>query len=124
MTDLESLSKVASEKGMILVDHENISPLMKEYEDSMVGVEKLCQVKDPDEKPYESKYKARDLLDQLINKFDANKTIMMLESKLDVINKVFTVFRKTATVICIMYIISNISSFSEGYKLALSVYAR
>ena len=88
-SDIESLSKAASEKGMILVDHENIAPLIAEYEESIEEVERLCQVKDPEERPYESKYKARDLLDKLINKFDANKTIMMLESKMDVINKVF-----------------------------------
>ena len=53
------------------------------------------EVVDPEETPYDSKYKARDLLEKVLNQMEANKTIATLEAKRDI---VATLNRRIATV--------------------------
>ena len=87
MSDFEAISKAATEKGMYLVDHSNIVPLLSEYSETLAETAKLCDVTDPMETPYLSKYKARELLDSVANKLEATKTILSLEGKKDVIRE-------------------------------------
>jgi DNA-binding transcriptional MerR regulator len=69
----------ATKKGMYLVDHNNTDPLLEEYEDAMMEADQLCDIADPVTAPFESKYKARKLLDEIINKLDATRAIASLE---------------------------------------------
>jgi hypothetical protein len=78
---MESVLAEAANKGMYLVDHENTEPLFEEYDDVIAEADALCEVNDPENKPFESKYKARTLLDQIINKLDATRAIATLENK-------------------------------------------
>ena len=82
---VEELTKAATDKGMYVVDHENLEPLIKEFSTVLPEVDKLCELSDPEGTPYISKYKARDLLDNLANKLEATKTILTLEGKRDVV---------------------------------------
>lgn len=78
---MDDILSEATKKGMYLVDHDNTGPLFEEYEDAIVEAESLCEVNDPVTAPFESKYKARTLLDQIINKMDATRAISTLEKK-------------------------------------------
>ena len=87
MASFEEYEKLASDKGMYLVDHQNIEPLIEEFYDSLEEADKLCEVIDPEDTPFKSKYEAREILDKLANKFEATKTILNLEGKFDIISK-------------------------------------
>lgn len=78
---MDDLLSEATKKGMYLVDHDNTGPLFEEFEDAMAEADSLCEVNDPVTAPFESKYKARTLLDQIINKLDATRAISTLEKK-------------------------------------------
>ena len=79
--NMDDILSEATKKGMYLVDHDNTGPLFEEYEDAMMEADALCEVNDPVTAPFESKYKARTLLDQIINKLDATRAISTLEKK-------------------------------------------
>ena len=81
MTDFASFATAASEKGMYLVDHENISTLVSEFEEAIRKSDNLCEVEDPLETPYASKYEARKILDEIASKLEATQTILKLEGK-------------------------------------------
>ena len=83
--EVRQLAEQASKQGMVLVDHSNIEPLLKEYKDVMEHADKLLAIEDPVEKPYESKYAARKELDALANKLEANATVLKLEGKTSVV---------------------------------------
>ena len=87
MASFEEYEKLASDKGMYIVDHQNIEPLIEEFYDSLEEADKLCEVIDPEDTPFKSKYEARKILDKLANKFEATKTILNLEGKFDIISK-------------------------------------
>lgn len=78
---MDDLLLEATKKGMYLVDHDNTGPLLEEYDDVIAEADALCEVNDSVNAPYESKYKARTMLDQIINKMDATRAIAMLEKK-------------------------------------------
>lgn len=78
---MDDLLSEATKKGMYLVDHDNTGPLFEEFEDAMTEADSLCEINDPVTAPFESKYKARTLLDQIINKLDATRAISTLERK-------------------------------------------
>ena len=78
----------ATAKGMYLVDHDNTGPLFEEFEDALMEADALCEINDPVQKPFESKYKARTLLDQIINKLDATRAIATLEKKTTTVEQV------------------------------------
>jgi hypothetical protein len=81
--DMDDLMNKAQEKGMFLVDHENIGPLVAEFEQTMKDAEKLMEVVDDDRTPYDSKYKARASLDEIVKKMEATRAIASLEKKKD-----------------------------------------
>lgn len=76
---VRELEEQAREKGMVLVDSNGFAALKEEYVQSMAEAERLCEVIDPENKPFDSKYKARDLLDGIFKKLEANKAIATLE---------------------------------------------
>mmetsp|Transcript_33357 Transcript_33357/g.56006 ORF Transcript_33357/g.56006 Transcript_33357/m.56006 type:complete len:804 (-) Transcript_33357:146-2557(-) len=78
---MENLLSEAGKQGMYLVDHDNTDALITEYDDTIAEADALCDVVDPETNPYESKYKARKLLDQIINKLDATRAIAKIEMK-------------------------------------------
>ena len=88
MADFESFSTAASEKGMYLVDHENISSLIADFEEVIRKSDALCEIEDPVETPYKSKYEARKILDEVTNKLEATQTILKLEGKKNNLNEV------------------------------------
>lgn len=84
---MEDLMEGATKQGLVLVDTEGKDALFEEYEEKMLDVERLLDIVDPDNKPYESKYKAREVLDQICKKLDASKAIATLENKKDYVRE-------------------------------------
>lgn len=80
-TSLEGMKAEASAKGMYVVDPNSKDGLLEEYDDKLEEADKLIAVVDPDTTPYLSKYKARELLDAVVNKCEATKTIAMMEAR-------------------------------------------
>ena len=74
----------ASQQGLFAVDDKTAGVLLSECDSTMAKVDALCEVVDPETTPFESKYQARKLLDDLCNKLEATKTIASLEKKKDV----------------------------------------
>ena len=58
-----------------------------EFNAELVACDKLCDVMDPEDTPYKSKYEARDRLNHLCNKLEANKTVASLEKKKHVLKQ-------------------------------------
>lgn len=83
--NVEELLASASKNGMYLVNDSNTDALEEQYEAGIIEVDALCEVIDPETTPFDSKYKARKLLDDLCNKLEATRTIASLEKKGDVI---------------------------------------
>ena len=103
MFDMKNLSDTlgGGNSNLYMVDHENSSIIIQEYEEAIESADKLCEVYklfsfnyyklfihnygykviDEESKPYESKYKARAILDQIIAKLEATRTIASLEKK-------------------------------------------
>ena len=92
---MDELLETAERKGMHLVDNENLCESEKAFLQHLVEPDRLVEVVDPEETPYDSKYKARDLLEKVLNQMEANKTIATLEAKRDI---VATLNRRIATV--------------------------
>lgn len=84
--DVSEFLASAEKQGMFAVDGGTADALLKEYDESMVKVDQLCEVVDPETTPFDSKYKARKMLDDLCNKLEATKTIASLEKKRDVMD--------------------------------------
>jgi len=82
-SSLEGLQAEASAKGMYVVDPSSKEGLFEEYDDKMEETDKLIAVADPDKTPFVSKYKAREILDGVVNKLEATKTIAMMEGRKD-----------------------------------------
>jgi hypothetical protein len=82
---MEQLLSEAKEKGLVLVNSEdsNETKLLSDYEKVSIEVEALLEIQDPENKPFESKYKARELLDQFLKQLEATKAIASLEKKSD-----------------------------------------
>lgn len=85
--DISAVQKTAAENNMLVVDQNNIEPLLEEFETVIVDADELYVKEDPEATPYKSKYEARKLLDAVINKLEANKTILTLEGKKGVVKK-------------------------------------
>ena len=81
--DMDDLFKKASDKGLYAVNHEDIGPLAKEYDEAVKEADRLLEIVDDDSKPYESKYKAREILDKILQKLEATRAIAGLERKKD-----------------------------------------
>lgn len=79
-SNIDDLVTEATNKGMYLVDHSNIQQLINEYDDTIIEADQLSEIIDSEAAPYESKYKARKLLDTLINKLDATRSIAIVEN--------------------------------------------
>ena len=78
-SNLDDVISEASSKGMYLVDHSNIDPLLQECDDLLMEVQDLCDKVDDDSAPHASKYKARTLVDNMINKLDATRSIAIVD---------------------------------------------
>jgi hypothetical protein len=85
--NIDELLASATKNGMYLVNDSNTDALEQEYEEGIITVDTLCEVVDPETTPFDSKYKARKLLDDLCNKLEATRTIASLEKKSDVIHR-------------------------------------
>ena len=84
--NMEDLLASATKNGMYLVNDSNTEALEKEYIEGIILVDKLCEMSDPETAPFESKYKARKILDDLCNKLEAAKTIASLEKNRNTID--------------------------------------
>jgi hypothetical protein len=85
--NIDELLASATKNGMYLVNDSNTDALEEEYEEGIITFDALCEVVDPETTPFDSKYKARKLLDDLCNKLEATRTIASLEKKSDVIHR-------------------------------------
>lgn len=85
--NIDELLASATKNGMYLVNDSNTDALEEEYEEGVITVDTLCEIVDPETTPFDSKYKARKLLDDLCNKLEATRTIASLEKKSDVIHR-------------------------------------
>jgi hypothetical protein len=81
---MESILSQANEKGLYVVDNDKLQESYEEYELELSEADDLCAIVDPEETPYLSKYKAREKLDALCNRMEANRTIALLEKKANV----------------------------------------
>jgi hypothetical protein len=82
---MEDLLASATKSGMYLVNDSNTDALVQEYDVGVVEADRLCEIVDPETNPFDSKYKARKILDDVCNKLEATRTIAQLESKRDLI---------------------------------------
>ncbi len=80
-TDVEGIKAEAALKGMMAIDQNTAEGLLEEYEEKLAEAADLCNIVDPVEKPYDSKYKGRKVLDDLLNKLEATKTVSMMEGR-------------------------------------------
>lgn len=72
--------------GMIVVNQDDGGEaVFDEFNKEVEECDKLCEMSDPVETPFRSKYEARDRLNHLCNKLEANKTVASLEKKKSVI---------------------------------------
>lgn len=86
---MEEILSQAKEKGLYVVNSEEstLERLESDYRNVVEKVDRLCEVIDPDEKPFQSKYEARDSLDEYLKQLEANKTIAKLENKVEIVDK-------------------------------------
>ena len=76
---MESVLEEAKSKGMVLVNHEDLSEIRSEFDSEIQKADKLCDAIDPEETPFKSKYEALNLLERLCSKMEATRTIASLE---------------------------------------------
>lgn len=74
-------------KGLQIVDNSRLEESYQDYDEIILQADALCDTVDPEETPYLSKYKARDLLDPLCNRMEANRTIASLEKQKKVLEE-------------------------------------
>lgn len=79
--EFAALAEEAGKKGMVLVDSDETDKLLGEFDDKVQEVDDLCEIVDPESKPFESKYKAREILDKYLQRLEAARTIAKLEAK-------------------------------------------
>ena len=81
---VEEIIADATSKGLFVVDgQKNNDALFEEYVKGLADADSLCDVTDPENEPYKSKYKAREILDTVVNKLEATKTIATMEKQKD-----------------------------------------
>ena len=61
--------------------------IFAEFNSEVAACDDLCEAADPVETPYKSKYAARDRLNHLCNKLEANRTVASLEKKISLIKQ-------------------------------------
>eukprot|EP00605_Chrysophyceae_sp_TOSAG23-4_P001540 GSChrysophyteH1.ASY1.ANO1.1688.1 assembled CDS len=83
--DVDGIKAEAAAKGMMAVDQNSANGLIEDYDEKLALAMKLCDVVDPVEKPYDSKYKARKILDDLVNQLEATRTVSMMEGRRDTV---------------------------------------
>eukprot|EP01031_Cornospumella_fuschlensis_P040125 gene40125-48894_t len=86
-SDLDALQQQAKAQGMMLVDSSKTDELFTEYDRALIEADRLAEVVDPENKPFDSKYKARDILEQLAKQLEANKAIAMLDNNIALVAK-------------------------------------
>jgi hypothetical protein len=78
---MEQFLEEATAHGLHVVDNSRLAESYEDYEAALIEADKLCQLVDPEETPFLSRYKARDLLDPLCNRMEASRTVASLEKK-------------------------------------------
>lgn len=73
--------------GMYVVNQDETAQLYAEFDSEILETDALCEIIDPEETPYKSKYIARDRLNHLCNKLEANRTVASLEKKKNVLRE-------------------------------------
>jgi hypothetical protein len=79
---LGDIQKAADEKGMALVDDsQSQDDIESQFEDVCIEADRLSRIVDPEEKPYESKYKANEVMDKYRRDFLARKLVSFTGGK-------------------------------------------
>ena len=81
---LEDAKKQTGNNNLFMPNTDNIKELSDEYEKTLITIDELCENIDPESTPYVSKYKARDIIDELVKRLEATYTVSILEGKKDV----------------------------------------
>lgn len=79
--EFADIAAAAKSQGMMMVNSDETDALINECEEKIQEADELCDIVDPENKPFESKYKARDLLDKLLQRLEAARTVARLEAK-------------------------------------------
>lgn len=101
--NVDELIADATSKGMYVVNDQAQDALFDEFDSVLEEVNTLCDTLDAVETPFKSKYEARKMLDTLVNKFDANKSIALLEkqtAKITKLNMYIGYIRTRLGIIC------------------------
>jgi hypothetical protein len=79
--EFAALAEEANNKGMVLVNSDETEALLNEGDEKVQEADDLCEIVDPESKPFESKYKAREILDKYLQRLEAARTVSRLEGK-------------------------------------------
>lgn len=82
---MEEVLEQAEKQGLTVVqsDDAGFQQLLTDYTRVLGEAEKLCDIVDDEKTPFASKYKAREMLDQLLRNVEAHHTICSLEKQKD-----------------------------------------
>eukprot|EP01035_Chromulina_nebulosa_P019382 gene19382-25250_t len=83
MNDLISDLCNDSSRNIQAVHSDDLLTYRKEYEEVMNEVDRLCLINDPSSTPFQSRYKARDLLTPLVRKLEAQSVIAKVDKEID-----------------------------------------
>lgn len=76
--------KQTGNNNLFMPNTDNIKELCEEYEKTLLTIDELCDKIDPESTPFVSKYKARDIIDEIVKRLEATYTVSILEGKKDV----------------------------------------
>lgn len=84
--EFEALVAEANQKGLTVVNTEEVDELIEELVGKVREADGLCEIVDPENKPFDSKYKARDILDKFLQRLEATRTVSRLEGKTAIVD--------------------------------------
>ena len=81
-SDVDLIVQEGKKRGMHVVSEESSELLLVEYENKVLEADRLGAIEDEVSEPFKSKYAARALLDELVNKMEATRTIAAVEGNM------------------------------------------
>jgi len=68
---LENAKRQTGNNNLFMPNTDNIKELCDEYEKTLKIIDDLCEKVDPESTPFVSKYKARDIIDEIVKRLEA-----------------------------------------------------
>ena len=82
LTSLEDVHKLASAKGMAVVNDEaGTDELESQFHDVLIEADELSRKQDPEDEPYKSKYAANELMEKMHKQVLARKLVSQVNNK-------------------------------------------